>query len=144
MAQATRTPGPGTTIEDANAVELIAAASSKSANVSASWKQVDRPGHVVVVTTLGAIGNSVTGFDIEIQGADDSSGTNPVSYGFFDKITGSSDNETRYLEMVVHKPYMAAVATYAGSGSVVVGTKVHAIPHKGRTDDGTTSGQRTA
>ena len=133
MAQATRTPGPGTTIEDANAVELIAVA-DKSANVTASWKQVDRPGHVVVVTTLGAIGNSVTGFDIEIQGADDSSGTNPVSYGFFDKITGSSDNETRYLEMVVHKPYMAAVATYAGSGSVNVGTKVHAIAHKARSE----------
>ena len=134
MAQATRTPGPGTTIEDANAVELIAAASSKSASVTASWKQVDRPGQVVVVTTLGAIGGSVTGFDIEILGADDSSGTNPVSYGYFDKIAAADANETRYLEMVAHKPYMAAVATYAGSGSVVVGVKVHAIAHKARSE----------
>ena len=134
MAQATRTPGPGTTIEDASAVELIAAASSKSANVTASWKQVDRPGQVVVVTTLGAIGGSVTGFDIEIIGADDSSGTNPVSYGYFDKIVAADANETRYLEMVVHKPYLTAVATYAGSGAVVVGVKVHAIAHKARSE----------
>ena len=63
MAQATRTPGPGTTIEDANATELIAS-SAKAANVTASWKQVDRPGHVVAVATFGAISSDITQADI--------------------------------------------------------------------------------
>lgn len=145
MAQATRTPGPGTTIEDANATELIAS-SAHSADIAASWKQVDRPGHVVVITTLGAISSDVSDTDIEILGADDSSGTNPVSYGHFDTIAHDDDNETRYLEAVVHKSYMAAVLdlTKSGSGTVTAGVKVHAIPHKGRTDDGTATGQRTA
>lgn len=145
MAQATRTPGPGTTIQDANATVLIASG-AKAADVAASWTQVDRPGHVVVVTTLGAISSDVSATDIEILGADDSSGTNPVSFGHFDAIGPSDDNETRYLELVSHKSYMAAVLdlTRSGSGTVTAGVKIHAIPHLGRKDDGTTAGQRTA
>mgnify|MGYP003655427658 FL=1 len=135
MAQATRTPGPGTTIEDANATELIAS-SAKAANVTASWKQVDRPGHVVAVATFGAISSDITQADIEIIGADDSSGTNPVSYGRFDTVAHTDDNKVVYLEAVIHKPYLAGVLTFArsGSGTATVGVKVHAIPHKGRSE----------
>ncbi len=135
MAQATRTPGPGTTIEDASATTLITSA-AHAADVAVSWQQVDRPGHVVVVTTLGVIASDVSATDIEIVGADDSSGTNTISYGHFDAIGPSDDSQTRYLEATVHKSYMGAILdlTRSGSGTVVAGVKVHAIPHKGRSN----------
>jgi len=135
MAQATRTPGPGTTIKDALAATLITSA-AHAADVAVAWVQVDRPSSVVVVTTLGAISSDVSATDIEIVGADDSSGTNTVSDGHFDAIGPSDDSETRYLEAVVHKPYMGAILdlTRSGSGTVVAGVKVHAIEHLARSN----------
>lgn len=130
MAQATRTPGPGITIEDALAAELQAVG-NVSADVAATWVQVDRPSDATVVATLGAIASGVTGLDIEVLGADDNSGTNTVSYGHFDAITGSNDNETRYLDVTVYKSYMAVVIDHSGSGTASVGVKVHAIAHRG-------------
>ncbi len=133
MAQATRTPGPGTTIEDALAAELQAVG-NVSGDVTGSWVQVDRPAHVAVVATLGTIASGVTGVDIEVQGADDNSGTNTVSYGRFDTIGASDDDTTRYLEAVVHKSYMRVVIDHSGTGNASVGVKVHGIPHKGRSN----------
>ena len=133
MAQATRTPGPGTTIEDANAA-VLAAVADVSADVAVSWVQVDRPCDVVVVATLAGVAAGVTGFDIEVVGADDSSGTNTVSYGHFDAIDGTSDNETRYLDVTSYKSYMGVIMDHTGTGACNVGVKVHAIPHLGRSN----------
>ena len=77
---------------------------------------------------------AVTAGGIEV--ADDSSGTNPVSYGRFDTVAHTDDNKVVYLEAVIHKSYLAGVLTFArsGSGTATVGVKVHAIPHKGRSE----------
>ncbi len=130
MAQATRTPGPGTTIEDANAA-VLAATAAVTADVAVTWVQVDRPCDVAVVATLGVVDVGVTGFDIEVLGADDSSGTNPVSYGRFDTIAGAITAETRYLDVTAYKSYMGVIMDHTGSGDCNVGVKVHAIPHLG-------------
>tara|TARA_B100000287_G_scaffold303643_1_gene286799 strand:- start:732 stop:1142 length:411 start_codon:yes stop_codon:yes gene_type:complete len=123
MAQATRTVGPGTIINDANAPTLQATG-NVSADTTGSWVQVDRPCDVQIEMALGTIGGSVTGFDVEIQGADDSSGTNTVSYGRFDTVAHTDDDTTRRMAAHVYKPYMRAVMDHSGSGNVGVTIKV--------------------
>jgi hypothetical protein len=137
MAQATRTTGPGTLIRDALA-PVLKATGDVSADETGSWVQVDRPCDVQVIMELGTIAAGVTGFDVEIQGADDSSGTNTVSYGRFATLTGADDNETRVLHASVYKPYMRADMDHSGSGACGVTIKVRQ-PHDRKTD-GTTAG----
>ena len=137
MAQATRTTGPGTLIRDALA-PVLKATGDVSADETGSWVQVDRPCEVQVILELGTIAAGVTGFDVEIQGADDSSGTNTVSYGRFATLTGADDNETRVLHASVYKPYMRSVIDHSGSGACGTTIKVRQ-PHDRKTDS-TTAG----
>lgn len=135
MAQATRTVGPGTLVRDANAPTLQATG-NVSSDTTGSWVQVDRPCDVQVVMDLGTIASGVTGFDVEVQGADDSSGTNTVSYGRFDTVGASDDDTTRVLHASVYKPYMRAVMDHSGTGNVGVTIKVRQ-PHDRKTDSTT-------
>jgi hypothetical protein len=117
MPQAYLGANPGTTIEDALEPELLDDA-SVSADVTVTWVAVNFPATVVVVTTLGTIAAGVTNFEIEVEGADDTSATNLVSYGRFAPIDGSDDDETRVLTVDVFKPYMGVTIDYEGTGAV--------------------------
>ncbi|MCS5683891.1 MAG: hypothetical protein NZ654_01460, partial [Acidimicrobiales bacterium] len=98
MAQATRTVGPGTLVRDANAPVLVATG-NVAASADGSWIQVDRPDDVTIEMVLGAIGSSVTGFDVEIVGSDtgSGSGTALVSYGRFGPVLPADASSTVVL-----------------------------------------------
>ena len=139
MAQATRTVGPGTYVRDANAPVLVATG-NVAADTDGSWIQVDRPDDVTVEMILGAIGGSVTGFDVEIVGSDTGSGagTSLVSYGRFGSILPADASSTWTLSAHVYKPYIRAEMDYTGSGNVNVGIKMHTAHN--RVSDSTTAG----
>lgn len=119
MAQSFLGANPGTTVKDALEPELLD--TTVSADVSSvTWVEVNFPMEVVAVAELGAIDAGVTGLDIEVVGADDNSGTNQVSYGKFDSITGSDDNEERVLAVSAFKRYMGVLVDHTGSGNAVV------------------------
>jgi len=128
MTQQTLTPGPGSPITlhtTHDFVLLVSAAitADEATTAGSGYVQVDRPGLVTAVLTTGAIGASAV-MDVEVWGADDTSGTNPVMYGRFNNlVTGDADSEFT-LEANVYKPYMAVLLDYSGSGSVVAGVTV--------------------
>jgi hypothetical protein len=113
------TRGVGTWVKDTEAVEL-ADGSNITATGTGSWVEALYPGVVIVEATTGTCTGTSVVCDVEIQAADDSSGTNPVSLGTFATIDEDSDDETRVLVVeLLGKPYVRYSATVAGSTPVV-------------------------
>jgi len=110
---------PGTTVKDALEPALMSAETVNNETTTGSWVEVNFPADLVAVMELGAQAASVD-LDVEIQGADDTSGTNLVSYGHFDSVDANDDNEDRFLSVQVYKPYVRAVAIEAGSADAVI------------------------
>ncbi len=110
---------PGTQIEDA--LEPVLHASTVTADVTVVWVAVNFPATVVVVAELGTIVAGVTALDIEVEGADDASATNLVSYGRFGPINGTDDADTdRVLTVDVFKPYLGVTIDHTGTGDAPV------------------------
>lgn len=121
MSQLYLGPGPGNTVEDTLAAELLDG-SNITATGQGSWVKVNRVEEVVAVLTTGACtGTSVT-CDIEVEAADDSSGTNTVSLGKFDTLTEASDSVEKFLPLRVFKPWIRASYVVAGTTPVVPAT----------------------
>jgi hypothetical protein len=113
MSQGFLGANPGTTVKDALEPELHDAA--VVASVTGSWVEVNFPMEVVAVAEVGAVTGTGVTVDIEVQGADDASGTNLVSYGKFDTITESDDNEDRVLSISAFKRYVRVDIVAAGT-----------------------------
>jgi hypothetical protein len=124
MPQGPLISNPGTNVKDA--LEPVLHNSTITGDVTATWVEVNFPGHVVVVAELGTIDAGVTGLDIRVVGADDGSGTNQVELGRFAAITGASDNQVRTLAVRGWKRYMAVIVDHSGTGNAV--TKVVVRP----------------
>ncbi len=118
MPQAFLGANPGTTVEDALEPELYDA--TATGDVTVTWVAVNFPATVCVVATLGTVGASVTGADIEVVGADDTSATNIVSYGRFAPIDEADDDQVRVLTVDVFKPFMGITLDHTGTGDVPV------------------------
>lgn len=117
MAQASLNPGVGNFVADALA-PVLADGSDIESTGNGSWVSVDRPWDVAVVMDTGTVtGTSVT-VDVEIQAADDASGTNTVVLGSFATVTDADDDEERILVTQTHKPYMRYAATVSGTSPV--------------------------
>lgn len=113
MAQASLTPGPGTFVEDALA-PVLADGTNIDATAAQGWVAVDRPWDCVVVLEPGTIAGTSGTVDVEIQAADDDSGTNAVTLGSFAQLDQDDDGVERILVVSTHKPYMQAVVTIGG------------------------------
>lgn len=115
MAQASRTPAPGTVIQDADGPVLLSAAAI--ATGSGSWVSLGgRPQKVAFKLVTSAIAGGPGTLEVKIEGADDASGTNPVVLGVFEELTEADDSETKYLRLAgVFKPYARATQTEAGT-----------------------------
>lgn len=119
MPQAFLGSNPGTNIKDALEPELNDS-TAETASDTGAWTEVNFPGEVVAVVDVGAVtGTSVT-VDIEVEGADDDSGTNAVSLGKFDTITDASDDEVRILALRGWKRFMRADIVVAGTSPSAV------------------------
>ena len=104
---------PGTFNRDANAPELINA--TQTISTTGSWVRVPQPGNVSFHLDTGTITGTNPTCIIEVQGADDSSGTGIVSYGQFPSLDGSDDDTEAYLDAYVSKSYVRATTTLAGT-----------------------------
>lgn len=128
MAQAFLGPNSGSLVRDALAPELVNEA-ALAASQDDAWVQVDFIGPVAWHAVTGAVTGTSVVCDIEIQGADDNSGTNTVSYGRFGTITEADDSETRVLETTVFKKWVRASTVVAGTTPVipvvVTGRQIH-------------------
>jgi len=119
MAQANLTRGVGTWVKDTEAVEL-ADGSDITATATGSWVLAYHPGVVQVEAVSGTCTGTSVVCDVEILGADDSSGTNPVVLGKFATFDEDSDDETRRLLIELkNKPYVQYSAVVSGSTPVV-------------------------
>ena len=126
----------GTYVTDANAPEL-ADGSNITATGTGSWTYVGSPGHVAFRAETGSVtGTSVT-CDVEVEIADDSSGTNARSVGVFQRLTEADDNVDRFLQAYVDESYARVSYTVAGTSPVIPLTVTAVQPHLLR--DGDTS-----
>jgi hypothetical protein len=121
MSQASLNPGPGTLVRDALAAVLLTM-DSASSTATGDWTNVEFPWLCAVWADMGTIAGSDDTVDIQILGADDASGTNPVVYGEFSQYAATDDDVSKRLVVQAFKPYMQAVATIAGSSPDVTGT----------------------
>ena len=128
MTQQTRYPGPGVPVRDDDAPVLHTAA-AVSADVATTagdgYVQVDRPGDIDGVATLGTIGASAT-MTASVWGSETGTATGEVMLGSWAPIAGTHDDTVQVLKLsnVYHK-YLAVYLDYGGTGSVVIGVKVH-------------------
>lgn len=102
MAQASLAPGRGTHYASDTQAIALASAVNVTADANGSWVEADwlalgKP-FVVEMDTSTVTGTSVS-IHIEIQGADDNSGTNTVTLGAFGEVVETNDDEIRYLEL---------------------------------------------
>lgn len=101
---------PGTLVTDALAPELYdGTAITSNTTTNGDWTEVKHPAEVAIEVATGTQTGTDLTVDIEIQGADDDSGTNSVSYGRFATLDDDDDDVRRILNARVYKPYMRAV-----------------------------------
>lgn len=110
--------GTGLYVKDTLALALRAAAEAaitSATTTTGAWVESGFPGDVVVEVNTGTLtGTSVT-VDIEIQGADDNSGTNTVSYGQFAQFTETDDDLELFLDACIKKNFVRAVIVTGGT-----------------------------
>lgn len=110
------TVGPGTLVRDVNEPTLYDGTAITSATTTnGTWTNVKFPFACSVFLETGTMAGTSSTCDVEIQEADDSSGTNAVTVGHFSQLTEADDNVTKRLNARVHKPYMRAVIVTAGT-----------------------------
>ncbi|HEX7099348.1 MAG TPA: hypothetical protein VF377_08895 [Acidimicrobiia bacterium] len=122
MSQAFLGANPGTVVTDALAPTLMEAETVNGETTTGAWVEVGFPGDCVVVLELGSMAAAAS-LDVEIQGSDDGDDVSPeglVSFGHFDTVGGSDDNEVRILDIQCYKRYVRAVATESGAADAVV------------------------
>lgn len=103
----------GTYVRDANAPELINA--TQTSSTTGSWVRVPQPGPCTIHLDTGTITGTTPTCIIEVQGADDDSGTGIVSFGQFPSLDGSDDDTEAQLNAHVYKKYLRAKTTIAGT-----------------------------
>lgn len=134
---------PGTLVSDALAPVLFSDATTPAGEwdaaetVTGPWVEVPLPAEVSVECVVGTVTGADTVLSIEVQGADDDSGNGLVSYGKFDDIVDGSDDEIRYLQARVYKPYVRAVGVATGSAVSADVTVTVRPPHYKRDADRT-------
>ena len=107
-------PGPGTFVADALAPELFDG-TEQTSSTDGSWVEVSRPEVVAVWADTATMGGTGVTVDIEIEAADDASGTNAHVVGKFDTLTEASDDELHTIIVESYKPYMRARSVIAGT-----------------------------
>lgn len=134
---------PGTLVSDALAPVLLSSTTTPAGSwdaaetVTGPWVEVPIPAEVSIEAVIGTVTGGDTNLSIEIQGADDSSGTNLVSYGKFDDIAAGDSNEVRYLQARVYKKYVRAVGVSVGAAVVAAATVTVRQPHYQRVESRT-------
>lgn len=128
---------PGTQVTDAFA-PVLADDDYDVGETAEDWVAVRHPADVGVELVTDTIDTHATiTIDVEIQGADDDQGTNPVSYGRFSNIAHGDNGIRRLLNARIYKPYARAVVTVADPGSEGVTEATLAVrlvqPHLRRT-----------
>lgn len=133
MAQSFLGPNSGSLVRDALAPVLVNEA-ALAASQDDAWVEVQRVGAVAWFAETGTVTGTSVVCDIEIQGADDASGTNLVSYGKFATITEADDDAVRVLETMVFKPYVRASTVVSGTTPVIPVTVKGRQIHDRRSD----------
>jgi hypothetical protein len=111
--------GVGSHVKDTLALALratAAAAITSATTTTGAWVEAGYPKGAVVEMVTGTMTGAGVTSDVEIQGADDGSATNLVSYGRFAQVGETEDDLTVYLEVPdARKRYMRAVIVTAGT-----------------------------
>lgn len=123
---------PGTLVQDALAPNILVGATLNAAGTTNSTAvQVDRPGDVAFVLTLGTVTGTTPTSDITIQGSDDNTfATGVVTYGQIETSGGSQSSISRQISAYVSKQYVRAVVVLGGTspsyaGSTLVPRQLH-------------------
>jgi hypothetical protein len=115
---------PGSLVQDALAPNILTGATLNAAGTTnGTIVQLDRPGEVTFVLTLGTVtGTSPTG-DFTVQGSDTSDfSAGVVTYGQIETSGGSQSNISRQISAYVSKQYVRAAVTLGGTSPVYTGS----------------------
>jgi hypothetical protein len=107
----------GTLVHDA-AVTALQATATITTTANGAWINTGRANvKRIRLQATGAVSGSAHTLDVEIQAADDSSGTNTVSLGKFTQTTATLGTTSKYLDVDVQKPWVRAVLTMGSTSS---------------------------
>lgn len=131
-------PGAGTVVQDATAATILTLANATTDATATAWTAVPFTWEHSVVFAVGAVTGTSVVCDVQVEAADDSSGTNSIILGKFATVDENDDNTDRVLEVSNSKAYMRAIAWISGTSPDVTGTVKVREKHDRR------SGSRTA
>lgn len=114
---------PGTLVQDALAPNLLAGATLNAAgSTNGTIVQMDRPGDVTFVLTLGTVSGTTPTGDFVIQGSDSSTfASGVVTYGQIETSGGSQSNIVRQISAYAAHQFVRAVVTLGGTTPSYVG-----------------------
>lgn len=127
---------PGTLVQDNLAPNLLSGATLNAAgSTNGTAVQLDRPGEVSFVLTLGTVTGTSPTFDVVIQGCDSSGfGSNVITYGQIETSGGSQSNLSRQITARAYHTYVRAVVTVGGTSPVYTGSTLYPrLPQDRRT-----------
>lgn len=127
-------PGAGTVVRDAKAATILTLTTASSDQTATAWTAVPFTWEHSVFLDVGAVTGTSVVCDVQVEAADDSSGTNSVVLGKFATVDENDDNTSRVLEVSNSKQYMRAIAYISGTTPSVTATVKVREKHDRRSD----------
>jgi hypothetical protein len=127
---------PGTLVQDSLAPNLLAGSTLNAAGTTnGTIVQLDRPGEVAFVLTLGTVTGTSPTLDVTIQGSDVANfGSGVITYGQIETSGGSQSNAVRQISARAYHRFVRAVVVVGGTSPVYTGsTLVPRLPQDRRT-----------
>lgn len=116
---------PGSLVRDALAPQVLTGATLNAAGTTnGTVQEIDKPGDVRAVLTLGTVTGTSPTLGVELKGADDAAfSVNVVSFGQFAASSGGSQsNTTKVFDFRCDKQYIRATVVAGGTSPVYTGS----------------------